>query len=162
VSDSVWYFAYGSNMSRAIFVERRGMRPSATAWGWLEGHRLCFDLPVGPGERGVANLVTDERSRTCGVLYRITVAESEVLDRTEGVHRGYYSRLAVKVTTSENDIVSAFTYQSPHGSTGRKPSPRYIGLLLAGADEHGLPPDYVSVLRAFDLAVDERPEHQPG
>src|SRR5438445_11642886 len=55
-TDAVWYFGYGSNMSRSIFCERRGMRPLATRWGWLEGYRLCFDLPIGPGVRAVANL----------------------------------------------------------------------------------------------------------
>jgi hypothetical protein len=66
MSDALWYFGYGSNMCRAIFVEQRGMRPLETTWGWLDGHRLCFNLPVGPGERGVANLVAEPGARTCG------------------------------------------------------------------------------------------------
>src|SRR5205807_3974084 len=69
---TLWYFGYGSNMSRSIFCERRGMRPLATRWGWLEGYRLCFNLPIGPGERGVANLEPEAGARTCGVLYLLT------------------------------------------------------------------------------------------
>ena len=39
---------------------------------------------------------------------------------------------------------------------GRKPSRRYMGLLLSGARHYGLPDDYVAWLRNLDLAVDER------
>jgi len=161
VTDSgaeLWYFAYGSNMSRAIFVDRRGMRPSEVTWGWLQGYRLCFDLPVGPGERGVANVVCDASAQTCGVLYRITAEEAERLDRSEGVPGGYYRRIDVTVVAPPHGPITAFTYQSTHSSPGRKPSPRYIGLLLDGARLHGLPDTYVAFLDAFELAVDERPE----
>lgn len=159
VSGSLWYFAYGSNMSGAIFT-RRGMRPSAATWGCLEGYRLCFDLPVGPGERGVANVVAENGARTCGVLYRITPEEGERLDRSEGVQGGFYRRIAVEITAAGAERVAAFTYQSPYDSPGRKPSSRYMGLLLDGASEHGLPGQYVAFLRTFELADDERPEHE--
>ena len=155
----LWYFAYGSNMSRAIFVERRGMRPSEVMWGWLHGYRLCFDLPVGPGERGVANVVCEAAARTCGVLYRITAEEAERLDRSEGVPGGFYRRVDVTVLAPPHGPIAAFTYQSTHSSPGRKPSQRYLGLLLDGARVHGLPDAYVAFLRGFDLAADERPEH---
>jgi len=45
-------------------------------------------------------------------------------------------------------------------SRGRKPSLRYIGLLIEGAAQHGLPPDYLDFLESFDLATDERPQQQ--
>jgi hypothetical protein len=59
--------------------------------------------------------------------------------------------------------VVAFTYQSDRISRGRKPSPRYLGLLIEGAMQHDLPNDYVDYLRSFDLAADERSGgRQPG
>lgn len=153
---TLWYFAYGSNMAAAIFLERRGMQPLESTWGWLDGFRLCFDLPVGPGERGVANVVDAPGSRTCGVLYRISTADADRLDLTEGVHRGYYRRLPVDVTNGAGTSVDAFTYQSPHGVLGRKPSERYLGLLLDGARAHGLPGEWIALLDALERAVDER------
>jgi gamma-glutamylcyclotransferase len=156
VSEPLWYFAYGSNMSRGIFVEQRKIVPSASTWGWLDGWRLCFDLPVGPGERGVANVVPEEGARTCGVLHRISPAEAEHLDHTEGVQGGFYQRVEVLVASAIGDDIAAYTYHSKFGTAGRKPSPRYINLLLDGALEHGLPPTYVEYLRAFELAHDER------
>lgn len=155
---ALWYFAYGSNMQRATFVERRGMRPRQAVWGRLHGYRVTFDLPVGPGERGVANLAIDEAATTYGVLYLLTVEDFDRLDRTEGVDKNYYRRLGVAVIDRDEQTKAAWTYTSPHGKPGRKPSARYLGLLLEGAVEHGLPDDYLRELRGWELAVDERLE----
>jgi len=153
---TVWYFAYGSNMQRATFSERRGILPRTSVRGRLDGYRLCFDLPIGPGERGVANLAVDASACVHGVAHLITHEQLDFLDRTEGVDRGHYDRLAVVIRADDEGSLAAVTYLSRHGVAGRKPSARYLGLLLEGARQHGLPADYVAFLEAFELAVDER------
>jgi 2-hydroxychromene-2-carboxylate isomerase len=153
--DALWYFAYGSNMSPGTFLGRRGMRPLATCWGWLAGYRLSFDLPIGPGERGCANVVAEAGARLAGILYRISPEDAARLDRTEGVPQ-VYDRVAVEVTVGAGERVRAFTYQSSRGQPGRRPSARYLGLLLDGARAGSLPSEYVAWLEGFDLAFDER------
>jgi cation transport regulator ChaC len=161
-TDALWYFSYGSNMNRAIFLERRGMHPLATRRAWLDHYRLCFNLPIGPGERAVANIEPEPGARTHGVLYLIGPEESDRLDYTEGVHVGAYRRLAVEVVADGEGRVPAFTYTSSRKAEGRKPSPRYMHLLLEGAEQHGLPREYVRFLESFELARDERePRHEP-
>ena len=155
-ADGLWYFAYGSNMCPDIFTGRRRMQPLATRTGCLDGHRLCFNLPVGPGERGVANLEEVAGARTCGVLYLLTPEEFDRLDRTEGVHRGLYTRVPVEIVVPGGERVAAFTYVSSFSSAGRKPSARYMRLLRDGALAHALPEEWLSALAAFELAVDER------
>jgi hypothetical protein len=157
-ADAFWYFAYGSNLCRQTFLGRRRMEPLETRVGRLDGYRLCFDLPVGPGERGVANLIAEPGAHVWGALYRLTPAACEHLDRTEGVPAGVYGRLAVTVVDSGGIACVAFTYESRLRQEGRKPSPRYMNLLLTGAREHGLPADYVHYLRGIALARDEREE----
>src|SRR5206468_1739048 len=134
----------------------RQMEPLAIRWGRIEGYRLCFNIPVGPGERGVANLAIEPGAHTYGALYLLTAEAFDRLDRTEGVQFELYRRTAVQVTTENGERVPAFAYQSSLIQDGRKPSPRYIGLLLEGARQHGLPRDYVQFLESFELAVDER------
>ena len=151
-----WYFGYGSNMNRGIFENRRGMRPIQARTALLENYRLCFNLPIGRGERGVANLEPQLGARTWGVLYLITTEQSEHLDRTEGVSSGGYRRIPVSLIVDGNEQISAFTYQSVRVNWERKPSQRYISLLIEGAVQHGLPADYIAYLRRFELAVDER------
>jgi cation transport regulator ChaC len=161
VADGCWYFAYGSNMCRATFIERRGMRPLAARRARLDGYRLCFDLPIGDGERGVANLVAEAGTSTWGVIYLLGADACDFLDRTEGLHRGFYRRLPIEVTVDGGARVAAFAYQGDRRRPERKPSARYLGLLLAGAREQALPAEYVAWLEAFPLAVDERAPQEP-
>ncbi len=154
--DAIWYFGYGSNMSRAIFIERRKMLPLATRAARLDEYRLCFNIPIGPGERGVANVEPAPGARTYGVLYLLAPADFDRLDRTEGVQLGLYRRVAVEVTLDDAQRVAAVTYQSSLTEHGRKPSARYMGLLVEGARQHRLPTAYVRFLLSFELAYDER------
>jgi gamma-glutamylcyclotransferase len=143
-------------MNRGIFENRRGMRPVQARPAVLENYRIRFNLPIGRGERGVANLESWEGARVWGVLYLITTYEAEHLDRTEGVPLGGYRRIQVSVSVDGAQEIEAFTYQSDKISPRRKPSPRYMALLIEGAVQHGLPPDYIDYLRGFELALDER------
>jgi len=161
MESTLWYFAYGSNLDPDTFLGRRRMQPLATRIGVLHDFELRFDLPVGPGERGVANVAPRLGEHVWGALYRLTHAGAEQLDRSEGVDKGAYRRLTVVVRTPETDEIAAFTYRSEISRPERKPSRRYLGLLLAGAREHGLPAEYVERLRSWPLAVDERDRQLP-
>jgi hypothetical protein len=91
-----------------------------------------------------------------GVAYEISVEECDRLDRTEGVHAGIYKRIAIDLVTFAEERLAAFTYQSGISVAGRKPSARYMGLLLAGARENSLPVSYVRYLESIELGRDER------
>jgi len=158
---TLWYFAYGSNLDPGTFLGRRRMRPLDTRVAVLEDFALRFDLPVGPGERGVGNVVACAGERVWGALYLLTLTEAARLDRTEGVHHGAYTRLEVVPRAADGAALAAFTYTSWRRREGRKPSRRYLGLLLAGARHHGLPDDWIARLRAWPLAVDEREKQLP-
>lgn len=155
--DTLWYFAYGSNLALSTLVGRRGLTPLESHAAWVDDWALRFDLPVGPGERAVANLAAAPGARTWGVAYRITTADAARLDRTEGVDRGYYVRVTIAASRpTATDPLAAYTYQSPHGIAGRKPSARYLGIILEGARHHALPDHWIAHLEGFELAIDER------
>jgi hypothetical protein len=152
----LWYFGYGSNLNRTIFVDRRRMRPMDVRPGRLDGYGLRFNLPVGRGERAVANVEPELGGYIWGVAYRLRPEECDRLDRTEGVPAGFYRRIEVEIVTEGDERLTAFTYRSTRITEGRKPSARYLGLILDGAREHGLPADWIAWLERFELAVDER------
>jgi hypothetical protein len=153
---NLWYFAYGSNMARAIFLDARQMQPLAVHCASLDGYRLCFNIPIGPGERGVANLMSEPAARVHGIVYQLSATDFERLDASEGVSFGLYQRIPVMVRTSEHGLLDAWTYHSSVIADGRKPSSRYLQLLLDGARENGLPREYVEYLEALERAIDER------
>jgi len=156
VDSTLWYFAYGSNLDRGTFLGRRRMQPLVTTVGVLRDFELRFDLPVGAGERGVANVAPRPGDHVWGALYQLTLGDAGRLDRTEGVGKGVYRRLAVEVHARDGERVAAFTYRSEISRPERRPSRRYLSLLLAGARELELPAEWVERLRAWPLATDER------
>jgi len=58
--------------------------------------------------------------------------------------------------TDGGERLHAFTYCSSTTREGRKPSARYLGLLVEGARTHCLPAEYVRFLESHELAWDER------
>ncbi len=80
-----------------------------------------------------------------GVLYKLNDADAARLDRFEGPG---YARVRVTATCAQHGDVDAFAYASPHPIWGRKPSRRYLNLLIEGAVERGLPETAIDSLRA--------------
>lgn len=148
----VLYFAYGSNMQTATFSGRRGIsflraRP-ARATGW----RLVLDKPplVSIGE-GFASIVPDPTAAVIGVVYEITAADLEHVDLTEGVLIENYRRIEIPVRPLDapEEVLSVQTLTSDRRDPQLRPSDRYMGLIVAGAEEHGLPAEWIAFLRAI-------------
>ena len=154
--EPLWYFAYGSNLDPDTFLGRRRMRPLESRVTRLDGFGLCFDLPVGVGERAVATVRRQPDACVWGVGYALTPVQFDRLDQTEGVPRGAYTREPVTLCCADGTSVAAFTYCSEHRLGGRRPSRRYLGLLIRGARYHRLPEEYVTFLRGIPTAPDER------
>lgn len=147
----VWYFAYGSNMESATLRGRRGIQYHCALPGRAHGWRLVLDKPgLFPTGSSFANIIPDVASFVWGVLYQINEAELGHIDLTEGVLIGNYCRIEIPVHTSRSDpALNAFTLTSERRDPTLQPSTRYMGLLISGAEEHGLPADYVAFLRGI-------------
>jgi cation transport regulator ChaC len=153
-SDTVWYFAYGSNMHDSAFRERRRMRPLEWRVGRLDGYRLRFNLDGRPkGKAAPANICPDPAGEVWGVLYRITSREMVRLNSTEGVPGGQYCPTWLSVEDPDGHTVTAMTYMAPGNPTDGRPSQRYISLLRDGARAHGLPSDWLQLLDRVEPAV---------
>jgi hypothetical protein len=111
---AVWYFAYGSNMSPGTFGGRLGMRPIESRAAWIDGYRLCFDIPSGPASAASRNLCVDDSARTqpptafAAPAHRRSRRRS--WDSTEGVPQRSYAREAVEIVIADG-VVSGFTYR---------------------------------------------------
>ncbi|WBU55757.1 gamma-glutamylcyclotransferase family protein [Paracoccus sediminicola] len=152
------YFAYGSNMLHARLAARC---PSADAIGRAEapGFGIAFDK-IGQDGSGKATLRQDSTEAAQGVLYEITPAEIALLDKIEGVGRGY-DRAEVAVRSQHAEIM-AFSYIAAPAfrQQGLLPFAWYRGLVLAGALENDLPEAWVSKLAAQPYTEDPEP-HRP-
>jgi len=152
----VWYFAYGSNMESATLRGRRGIQYYRALPGRAHGWHLTLDKPgLFPTGSSFANIIPDVASDVWGVLYQINEADLGHIDLTEGVLIGNYLRVEIAVQPPlPEPVLTAFTLISERRDPSLQPSTRYMGLLISGAEEHGLPAEYVDFLRG----IPARPE----
>jgi cation transport regulator ChaC len=156
MSDRVWYFAYGSNMQPATFAGRRGIRPSRAVAAQAPGWRLVLDkTPLVPGGASFANLRADADAFAWGVAYEIGADDLAHVDLTEGVLIGNYARVEIDVNPIDASEPSrAFTLVSDKRSDDLRPSDRYMALLIEGALAHGLPDEWIAMLRAIPTCAE--------
>lgn len=152
--EPVLYFAYGSNMDTATLGGRRGVALGASGVGCARGWKLALDKPslLGTGE-GVATIVADPRAEVWGVLYEMSSHDFEHLSLTEGVRIDHYACVEIDVTATspwsqEETLLRAISFTSNHRDASLRPSRRYMDLLLRGAAEHGLPAEWIEMLKA--------------
>jgi len=135
------YFAYGSNMPIARMTERiPNARPVKVAR--LRGFKMVFNKVSIDGS-AKANLVPSDGVFTWGVLYQLHPDDFQVLDRYEGG----YDRIEIAVETQDGQTVTAWTYISDNITDDMRAYGWYKELLVKGAEEHGLPQDYIEYLR---------------
>ena len=158
-AESFLYFAYGSNMlTRRLCAP--GRAPSATmqATGYITGHRLTFDKLGKDGSGKCDALRTGKQlHRVYGVVYEIAHADRAALDEAESLGVGY-DAARVQVITHDGRI-TALTYIARLKQAQLVPFRWYRDLLIAGATEHRLPPDYIQNLRAIP-AIDDHDDQR--
>ena len=149
--EHIWYFAYGANMHDSAFRDWRGMRPIEWRPARLSGYRLRFDVRQFPGRKmAYANLSADPNAEVWGVLYKITRRELVRLDATEGIPWSRYRQLWLEVEDIAGNTLRAVTYMAQGGKKEGEPSFRYLTLMREGAQAHGLPERYVSLLERIE------------
>ena len=147
------YFAYGSNMSRAQMRERC---PDHECLGTavLKEHALCFPRHSPIRNCGVAGLAEAPGAEVWGVVYQLHDEDLAALDKREGYdpakpfHVNRYNRQTVRVLM-DGDLVDCLTYFARPEPGEHVPSVEYLATILEGAEENGLPADYVARLRFF-------------
>ncbi|KAI0456056.1 membrane dipeptidase-domain-containing protein [Xylaria acuta] len=160
VRDSIWYFAYGSNMRESVMV-RRGIRPLAKKLVVVPSHVLCFDVFGVPyAEPAMASITARSMSAPSqppvhGIAYALSASDFWSLIVSEGAGIAY-SEVQLQATILDNHDQGAGMDATLSVRTliarypfcpNPLPSSRYLDLLIAGAEEHGLPDSYRTWLK---------------
>ncbi|KAK6536124.1 hypothetical protein TWF281_000371 [Arthrobotrys megalospora] len=146
--ENVKYLAYGSNLSAETFLGRRGIKPLSQVKVRVPSLTLCFNLAGIPyKEPRFANVRPREEGdqELIGVVYEVTPEDYCTILKTEGG----YSVIDVTCIPLEPvkgiDSFESKTLIVPDKGTRTShglPSLRYLNLLIKGAREHSLPPNY--------------------
>ncbi|KAF5562385.1 microsomal dipeptidase precursor [Fusarium napiforme] len=176
-SDMVWYFAFGSNMASTT-LKRRQLSPRDSRPVFVPSHVLCFDVfgvpymepamagirertpaddaEATPSVHGMAYLLSREEyhrlivSEGAGVAY----VEMELIARI--CSTGFTARAATCEEIPVRTLMARFPFRPE-----ALPSVRYMGLLIQGAQESGLPSSYQDYLRglpAYDKSLSKYEE----
>ncbi len=139
------YAAYGSNMDPAQMEVRAPHSPMAGT-GWLVGWRLTFGGEDLTWEGALATVVEEPESQVFVVIYDVTDADAEQLDRWEGGELGLHKKLRLRVHMLEGEVLAWLYVLDAY--EGGMPSARYLGVMADAAEAAGAPDDYVAALRS--------------
>jgi len=148
--NSFLYFAYGSNLSTArIHVSNPSARKVDV--GKLTDYRLDFDYFSLRWKGAAATIMPEKGHHLYGVLWELDNEHLESLDIQEGVEKGIYEVHPVQVEIPNGELIQARCYkliQPPEKD--KRPSKVYLDVILKGANENGLPEEYIKYLQGIE------------
>jgi len=132
----LYYFAYGSNLSKK---QMQGRCPGAKALftATLPNYKLAFVGWSRERRSAVATIRPFRGERVNGGVYELTEADARALDRFEGVPASY-TRITVTVFDDSHRMIEAFTYIRAGQEAEGKPSEEYLRLIREGYLDWGL------------------------
>ena len=151
---NILYFSYGS------FLDIENLKKYSPNVKYLK-RAILFDFEVQFNflsktyDGGVTGVEPAAGKKALGVLYEVPLNEIEKLDIVEGVPAGIYYRQTVTVVTEDGKEHQAETYRTTDPKGSYTPTRRYLGLMINGAREHGLDPDYTKELEGLYATLEK-------
>lgn len=152
-------------LTRRLTAADRAPSAVPVGIGYVEGRRLTFHKIGVDGSGKCDAEATGDPSdrahradRVWGVLFDVELSDKANLDRAESLGTGYVEE-TVRVRTPHGDL-DATTYVAVLKDPALRPFDWYKALVAAGAEEHGLPAEYVARLRATPTMPDPRPHRR--
>ena len=153
------YFAYGSFLdSRTLKRHCPGARFVTRAV--LPNFEVQFNFMSRTYGGGVTGVEPAPGKMARGVVYDVPPEEMERLDAVEAVPEGLYYRQRVLVVDEEEEFLKAETYRTTEPKGPFTPTSRYVGLMVKGAKEHGLDPEYVEELESLLSSLEKKPNNK--
>jgi len=142
------YFAYASFLSSEV-LRRHCPSTRFVSRAYLPNFKVDFTYLSRTYNCGVASIEPSPGEMARGVIYDVPEEEMKRLDVVEAVPQGYYVRETYILADDEGEFVRAEAYRTTSPNGPYKPNRRYVGLMLQGAREHKLDPEYVDNLQAL-------------
>jgi hypothetical protein len=156
------YLAYGSNMLTQRLRARVSSASNPTRIA-LHGYQLRFNKRSDDCSGKCNILETGLASDVVhGVLYDVDKAQLPLLDEAEGCGHGYHrdDKVPVRIPGSDTLIVTVYAADSNAVDDALIPYRWYWDLVIAGAEQHQLPQDYIAGIRAVPYTADPMPNRK--
>lgn len=145
------YLAYGSNL-HPLRLTGRCPSVKAAAVVKLDGYELTLHKRSKKDGSGKCNLCERQGSTAYGVVYELDAAEIAALDAIEG--KGYNRRQMPARFAEVPPPVCTYLADSSAIDQSLRPFHWYKKLVLAGANYHGMPSEYIRTIEAVESMPD--------
>jgi len=145
-------FAYGSNMNLNQ-IRARCSKPFVVSTARLADHRLVFCGHSDVWDGGVETVEPMPGHEVWGVLFSLSKLNWERLDLWQDARMdggGMYFHFPVSVQDSAGHEHQVRVYKKDIQKEPTNPSREYLEHIVQGAEENGLPHEYIEALRSRD------------
>ncbi|MFP4846686.1 gamma-glutamylcyclotransferase family protein [Winogradskyella sp. PE311] len=155
MTESILYFAFGSNMNVEQMVNNRCKSAKKISNGYIDDYELVFNREGTSRKGGVSSIIYKEEKKVYGVVYLINLKDKKKLDSIEEEGNAYKQKMMnVVVLDEENNdnhkqYLECLVYISNPQKGEFKPSEEYITTMISGAEHHKLPDNYIKFLKSF-------------
>lgn len=139
------YFSYGSFLDSET-LKRHAPHARFISKAILPYFEVQFNFFSKTYDGGVTGVEPAPGKQALGIIYEVPHDEMEKLDIIEGVPTGIYYRQTVTVVDEGGNEHQAETYRTTDPKGPFTPTRRYLSLMIKGAKENGLDPDYINEL----------------
>lgn len=158
------YFAYGFNLN-LMQMRQKCSKARVIGIARLPGYKVGFYEYTVVWDGAMETIIPDSQSQVWGVLYALSASEWEELDSHEDARAdgsGAYFHFPVEVIAADGNARQAMVFLKARLGKPELPGTEYMNILLQGAEEQGLPPEYITQLRQIKskpaaYAVPKRP-----
>ncbi len=149
----MYYYAYGSNLSISYM---RQYCPSVTfvMKADLPNYKVAFPHYSQDMQGGISSIIETPGQLVRGVIYQIPKREIDELDILESVPEGLYRRETFLVCGEDRKWCQADLYRVTTPTSHYAPAKGYLDLMIEGAREHDLDPEYIEKLVSWRQALD--------
>lgn len=150
----MYVFSYGSNMLISRIKDRiKGYRKIGI--GYLPEHTLRFHKRSKDGSgKADAYFTGKEDQKVWGVIGQIDKEAKKILDKFEGLGRGYNEKVVEIITNDEKINTTIYVADSDCIDTNLIPFDWYKEFVVQGSIENQLPEDYIKLLKDIPCKKD--------
>ena len=144
----MYHFGYGSNLN-IDFLHQYLPSAKPVMRAYLPNYEVQFRFWSKKRQGGISTIIEKPGGLVHGVIYECNEDELINLDIIESVPQGLYKRETFRVLGEDGEWHLADLYRVANPKGPFTPAKGYVELMLSGAREHDLDPEYVKVIEAI-------------
>jgi len=144
----MYHFGYGSNLN-IDFLHQYLPSVKPVMKAYLPNYEVQFRFWSKKRQGGISTIIEKPGGLVHGIIYECNEDELINLDIIESVPQGLYKRETFRVLGEDGEWHLADLYRVSNPKGPFTPAKGYVELMLSGALEHGLDPEYVKIIEAI-------------